>query len=290
MLDEFRLLFRDQDEGMEKRSIDHFHLHRWLTAAVALPVILLIVALGPGWLLLILILLLTAGGLLECFALLFSGTKSWLRLVAFGLGLTLPPAAHWHGVFGLTAATTAMLFIALVAHLLLYAKKEPVVHSFGALAFAQLYIPFLLSHILLLFQLPEGRRWIFIVLMVIFAGDTGAYYVGHRWGRHKLWPAVSPGKTVEGALGGLLSSLALALLTGKLLLSSVGVGVGFFLALGLALAMVGQMGDLFESMLKRVSKVKDAGGLLPGHGGLLDRLDSLLFAFPLTYYSIAFLT
>ena len=116
---------------------------------------------------------------------------------------------------------------------------------------------------------------------MIFAGDTGAYYVGYRWGRHKLWPAVSPGKTIEGAAGGLISSLVVALLAGKSLLPSSEIGVGFLLTLGFVMAAVGQMGDLMESMLKRVSQVKDAGGLLPGHGGLLDRLDSLIFAFPI---------
>jgi phosphatidate cytidylyltransferase len=273
---------------MEKNRVDKQHLHRWLTAAVALPILAIIIALGPGWLLLILVVLVTAGGMMELLSLLVPETKSWVRIVTVATSLLLPLATYWKGVLGLSTATVAVIFVALTIHLLLYAQQKAILQSLGAMVFAQLYIPFLLSHVLLLFQVPSGRRWIFFLFFVIFAGDTGAYYAGHRWGRHKLWPAVSPGKTVEGALGGLLSSLATSLLVGKLLLSLGESGVSFLLSLGLVISSVGQMGDLMESMIKRVSKVKDASSILPGHGGLLDRLDSLIFAFPLTYYGVVF--
>ena len=273
---------------MEKNMVDKQHLHRWLTAAVALPLLALIIALGPGWLLLILVVLVTTGGMLELLSLLLPETKSWVRIATLATGLLLPLATYWKGILGLSTATVAVIFVALTIHLLLYAKQKAVLQSLGAMVFAQLYIPFLLSHVLLLFQVPSGRRWIFFLFFVIFAGDTGAFYAGHRWGRHKLWPAVSPGKTVEGAVGGLLSSLATALLVGKLLLSLGEFGITFLLSLGLVIALAGQMGDLMESMIKRVSQVKDASSILPGHGGLLDRLDSLIFAFPLTYYGVVF--
>jgi phosphatidate cytidylyltransferase len=273
---------------MENRSVNRHHLHRWLTAAVGLPVLGIIIGFGPGWLVLVLILLVSTGGLLELFGLLFAKARAWLRVVTLSLGLLLPLATYWKGAFGLSLATVAVIFVILTVHLLLYAQQEDILPSLGAMVFAQLYIPFLISHILLLFQLPSGRRWLFFLFFVIFAGDTGAYYVGHRWGRHKLWPALSPGKTIEGAVGGLLSSLTIAILAGKLLLSLTESGIGFLLALAFVLALVGLMGDLMESMLKRVSQVKDAGGLLPGHGGLLDRLDSLIFAFPITYYGVIF--
>ena len=275
---------------MEKNLLDKQHLNRWLTAAVALPLLAIIIGLGPGWLLLTLVVLVTTGGLLELLSLLLPETKSWVRIATLATGLLLPLATYWQGILGLSTATVAVIFVALTIHLLLYAKQKAVLQSLGAMVFAQLYIPFLLSHVLLLFQVPSGRRWIFFLFFVIFAGDTGAYYAGHRWGRHKLWPALSPGKTVEGAVGGLLSSLATALLVGKLLLSLGHFGITFLLSLGLVIALAGQMGDLMESMLKRVSQVKDASSILPGHGGLLDRLDSLIFAFPLTYYGVVFFT
>ncbi len=273
---------------MEKNSVDKQHLNRWLTAAVALPVLAFIIGLGPGWLLLSLVVLVTAGGMLELLALLLPETQSWVRIAALTAGLLVPLATYWQGIIGLSVATVAAIFVALTVHLLLYAKQKAVLQSLGIMVFALLYIPFLLSHVLLLFQVESGRRWIFFLFFVIFAGDTGAYYAGHRWGRHKLWPAVSPGKTVEGAVGGLLSSLAIALLVGKLLLSLGQFGTTFLLSVGFVIALAGQMGDLMESMLKRVSQVKDASSILPGHGGLLDRLDSLIFAFPLTYYGVVF--
>jgi len=275
---------------MEKKSIDRQHMHRWLTAAVALPVLAAIIGLGPFWLLLVLILLVTTGGILELLNFFFAETKSWVRVSTLTTALVLPLATYWKGVFGLCAATVAMIFIVLLVHLLLYAKQEPVVHSLGGILLAQLYIPFLLSHLLLLFHVPAGRRWIFFLFIVIFAGDTGAYYAGHRWGKHKLWRTVSPGKTIEGAVGGLLSSLAAALLAGGVLLRLDGSDITFLFSLGLVLSLAGQIGDLMESMLKRVSQVKDASSILPGHGGLLDRLDSLIFAFPLTYYGVIFFT
>jgi phosphatidate cytidylyltransferase len=274
---------------MEKNRVDKQHLHRWLTAAVALPLLALVIALGPGWLLLILVVLVTAGGMIELLSLLLPEAKSWVRIINLATSLLLPLATYWKGVLGLSAATVAMIFVALIIHLLLYGKQKAILRSLEAMVFAHLYIPFLLSHVLLIFQVPSGRRWIFFLFFVIFAGDTGAYYAGHRWGRHKLWPAVSPGKTVEGAVGGLLSSLLTALLVGKLLLSLDESG-SFLLSLGLVIALVGQLGDLMESMIKRVSQVKDASSILPGHGGLLDRLDSLIFAFPLTYYGVVFLS
>lgn len=274
---------------MKSRTIDKHHLHRLLTAAVALPILAAIIAVGPGWLLLALVLLVTAGGLLELSGLLLAETRAWLRTFTWSMGLLLPLATYWKGLLGLTVATVAVVFVALVIHLFLYAKQEKVLSSLGATIFSLLYIPFLISHVLLLFRVPSGRRWIFLLFFVVFSCDTGAYYVGHRWGRHKLWPAVSPGKTIEGAIGGLVSAVAMSLLVGTLLSLKM-ASVGFLLALGLVLAVVGQVGDLMESMLKRVSHVKDAGGILPGHGGLLDRLDSLIFAFPVVFYGVVFFT
>ena len=280
---------QERGEGMGNKTIDKHHLHRLLTAAVGLPILGMIIAIGPGWLLLALVLLVTAGGLLELSRLLLAGTKAWLRILTWSMGLLLPLATYWKGLFGLTVATVAVVFVALAVHLFVYAKQEQVLPSLGAMVFSQLYIPFLISHVLLLFRVPSGRHWILLLFFVVFFCDTGAYYVGHRLGRHKLWPAVSPGKTVEGAIGGLLSSVAISVLVGTLLPLDVAT-VGFLLALGFVLALVGQAGDLMESMLKRVSQVKDAGGILPGHGGLLDRLDSLIFAFPVMYYAVVFFT
>ena len=125
------------------------------------------------------------------------------------------------------------------------------------------------------------------MLAIIFAGDTSAYYVGSYLGRHKLSPAISPGKTIEGAIGGLAANLAVGSVGKALFLPDLpwGSGILFFLAVGVA----GQMGDLFESEMKRHSNIKDSSGILPGHGGILDRIDALLFASPVAYVFIRFI-
>jgi phosphatidate cytidylyltransferase len=134
---------------------------------------------------------------------------------------------------------------------------------------------------------PEGRYWVFFLLAVVMFGDAGAYYTGRAIGRRPLARTISPKKTVEGLAGGLISSVLVAALVGPRLLP----GLDWIRAssLGLILAILGVFGDLFESLLKRSVGVKDASSLFPGHGGILDRLDSVLFAAPALLFYVHFL-
>jgi len=142
------------------------------------------------------------------------------------------------------------------------------------------YVNWLLGFAIWLRQLPDGASWIVFLLAVTWSGETAAYLVGSRIGRHRLAPTISPAKTVEGALAQLLSSILVGGLSGWWLFgSSPAALVG-----GLLLGVVGQCGDLAESVLKRSAHTKDTGELIPGHGGLLDRLDSLLFNAPALFY------
>jgi phosphatidate cytidylyltransferase len=143
------------------------------------------------------------------------------------------------------------------------------------------YVPVLLSHAALLRALPDGRNWVLLVLVVVMASDTMAYFIGMKLGRHRLYEKVSPKKTLEGSIGGLLGALFGAAI-GKLWFFT-GLSWLDVAFIGFVVGAFSQIGDLVESLLKRSFEVKDSGSLLPGHGGLLDRLDSLLFAFPLTY-------
>jgi phosphatidate cytidylyltransferase len=145
-----------------------------------------------------------------------------------------------------------------------------------------LYVGWLGSYLVPLRQLDEDGQWVFLAVFAAFANDTGAYFVGMALGRTPLAPHISPGKTVEGSLGGLLCGVAAV----PLLSYALGLDIDAAQAIPLAVLVpvAAQAGDLAESLLKRGAGVKDAGVLVPGHGGVLDRLDSLLFVVPMVYY------
>ncbi len=175
----------------------------------------------------------------------------------------------------------ALLLLAMM-YLFKLGPLDQLIFRLGWQVLGLIYIPLLLGHLVLLRELPDGRGWVFLVLFAVMACDSMAYFVGVKFGRHKLYPAVSPKKSIEGGLGGLVGSCLGVWLAAVLFLPSYGPGQ--IVLIGLLLGIFGQVGDLFESLLKRACGVKDSGGIFPGHGGILDRLDSLLFAFPLAYY------
>lgn len=147
--------------------------------------------------------------------------------------------------------------------------------------FGVAYVPLLAAHIVLLRGAPEGARLTIVVLLVVVAYDVGAYASGSAFGRHRLAPSVSPAKTWEGAFGATVAAVVAGLAGGP----SIGhLDAGASLALAAAVAVAAPLGDLAESLLKRDLGIKDFGAFLPGHGGLLDRLDALLFAVPASYW------
>lgn len=145
-----------------------------------------------------------------------------------------------------------------------------------------MYVP-LLASMWPLIKHDFGPGWLFVTLSLAFLSDTVAYIFGRLWGRHKLYPAVSPGKTWEGSLGGLVGGVLAAVGFGSLLLVPE-LPIHHALVLGVLASLFGQVGDLFESMLKRSYGVKDSSALLGAHGGMLDRVDALLFVGPVVYY------
>jgi phosphatidate cytidylyltransferase len=253
---------------------------RLLTGIALLAVLAGCLALG-GWTLRLLVLGVVLAGLFEVYALFWPGRRN-LILKGCGLlcggGMILGQAHSplWSTFFlvlGLAAAALAFLFA--------YGRGDPSarIQDYSPLVFGLLYIPFLLA-----LALPLSVADQILILAAAVVSDTAAYYAGIRFGRHKIWPAVSPKKSWEGAVGGLAACALLCLLAGIL-----GPGRGWslpalplwgWLCAGVFLNLAAQMGDFFESALKRSAAVKDAGGLLPGHGGILDRLDSILFVIP----------
>jgi phosphatidate cytidylyltransferase len=150
-----------------------------------------------------------------------------------------------------------------------------------------IYIGWLMSHLVALRGLADGRDWVFFALFVTFASDSAAYFIGRAFGRNPLAPDISPRKTVEGAVGGVAGAIVMGLfLTWVLDLPVSYVSV---LVLSIVVSVFGQIGDLFESLFKRNTSIKDSGNGMPGHGGFLDRLDSILFAVVVVYYYVLWL-
>ena len=266
------------------------HLKRWITGLVALPFLIFLVYFS-GISFTILVGCVCIFSLWEYFRIVFNAERRPLSNVivwwGYCVSLLILAAAHINGLTSVAVLVAFNLVFVGLFSIFIY-KSNPLV---GDIVQKQLqgivYIPLLLSFLVLIRRESNGMTWIFYLLGIIFAGDISAYYVGSYLGRHKLNPAVSPGKTIEGAVGGLVGNL-LAGATGIIFFLptlSWPIGIAFFLAVGLA----GQVGDLFESELKRSSSIKDSSGLLPGHGGFLDRIDALLFASPVAYSFIVFI-
>ena len=278
------------------------HSRRWLTALVMVPLLLLALLKGGRFGLVLVILVVNGLAQWEFSGMFFPGDPKTQRLKFLLLGTLLllsfctaspPGSLCYPGGFIPCNPSTVLfilvwcIFVFLLFYLISYGHIEQLIQHLSLNILGLLYLPFLLGHFIWLRYLPQGELWILWLLIVIFAGDTGAFYVGQALGKTKLYPQVSPGKTWAGAVGGVSLSLVAGLGAGKWLFPEANLwGLGW---LALVLALAGLLGDLFESMLKRQAQVKDAGQLLPGHGGMLDRLDSLLFAAPVVVYARLFL-
>ncbi len=205
--------------------------------------------------------------------------EQWLAAI---FGTAVIPILFYNNLELLFPLITGAMLIFSLLFLFRLPLITEVHHRLGWIILGLVYLPFLLGHLIPLRLLTDGRQWIFMTLLVIMSCDTCAYFVGSKIGKRKLYPAVSPNKSIEGGIGGLIGSV-LAVMVAKFTFLPV---LGFIDAvlIGLFLGGMGQLGDLFESLLKRACQVKDSGTIIPGHGGMLDRLDSLLFAFPVVYY------
>ncbi len=258
------------------------HQQRLITGfGLAIPLFAL-VGLGPLWSWAILLTVLSCLALWEFEVLMFSeGMQPWERIIYYLLGLCMPGFAFVAAGSGLHGCLVLGFFFGLTG-LLFFAPNEPLgLARLAHMIFGWLYIPYLLSYVLLIGRTGQGREWVFFLLFVTIAGDAGAYYGGRKYGAHKLYERVSPKKTIEGSACGFVGSLIVGGILGTFLLQGVPLTTILFVSAVLSLA--GQTGDLFESMLKRMSGKKDSSHILPGHGGILDRLDSLLFVFPVVW-------
>ncbi|MBI2860903.1 MAG: CDP-archaeol synthase [Chloroflexi bacterium] len=203
-------------------------------------------------------------------------------LLFFGTGWTLLLIAspHFTARFPSPFLLTAAILLSLV--LLMFRRhKEELFTAWTWSISGILYTGWLAGYLVAL-RLDYGPLWVLLALLVTFASDSAAFLVGRRMGRHKLAPHISPGKTWEGAVGGAIAGAVAALLVAALL--NMGTTSAQAAVFGLLVSVSGQFGDLAESMLKRTAGVKESGKFMPGHGGALDRIDSLLFSGVVAYY------
>jgi phosphatidate cytidylyltransferase len=231
-------------------------------------------------------LLLLVGGalaLIELYRICLRSPRNYL-LIGVGMMISALVLARHQLPLTLMDLWTISTLAMPVAMLLSNGSFEHRLKDTGIIAFGVLYIGFTLSTVASTRLLQGGERLILFLALVTWAADTGAYYAGTLWGKHLLAPAISPKKTIEGVGGGAGLALGTALAAHASFVPELSRQDAVIL--GLLLTGAGLLGDLWESAIKRRAGVKDSGSILPGHGGMLDRLDSLLFTAPAFYYYV----
>ncbi|MDY0093942.1 MAG: phosphatidate cytidylyltransferase [Candidatus Vecturithrix sp.] len=268
------------------------HRTRVITSIIGLAVLLALIGWGNLLIFWLVISSATVIGLMEFYKMIQARELPVYFFPGVVLGWLFSLSALVSSSFPVLSLTNFTLTLSVLA-VFLYALllRQSLSECISALAitmFGICYVVWLFNHLTFLRALPHGKHFVFYLLLIIWSGDTGAYYTGSFFGKHKLAPVISPKKTLEGALGGTAASV-IASLIAKLTFLPL-LSYTHALVLALLMAVIAQLGDLCESMLKRSANVKDSGTLLPGHGGILDRVDGVMFAAPvLYYYAVVFL-
>lgn len=270
------------------------HLKRILSGIVAIPCLYLIIANGGLFWFAVLISVAALIALSEYYFIVFNNANESVfgpvPLVGYLTCEAIVYSAYrFPDRFELILGLIVLNFIVSgLITLLRYSTGSNVLDVMSKQVQGSIYVPLFISSLVFIrSDVQSGVAWIFYVLVLVAFCDTGAFYAGTFFGKHKLCPKVSPGKTVEGFMGGLALSL----------IGGLAIKAYFFPELPLAMtviflitvSVVGPVGDLFESALKRTGGVKDSGSIIPGHGGILDRIDALLFVAPVAYVFKAYL-
>lgn len=260
-------------------------MKRWLTGVVLVPPLIGVVGYLPSWCFLALIAGVAAIALEEFFRLCRGAGIPVFRAAAHAFSLLL--VGSFYGSPDDHSAVLWLLILAALTCLVLALRRgrklQQTLPSCGATLLGLVYVSTALGFLLAVHNRPQGDgpSWVLFLLLTIWLGDTAAYTIGSLLGKHPLAPRISPGKTWEGAAGALLGN-SLAALTSQVLIPQVPLLPRVLLCCSLGVA--GQVGDLAESAMKRGAGTKESSELLPGHGGMLDRIDGVLFAAPFLYF------
>jgi len=226
-------------------------------------------------------------GLYEFYGMVCSSGKGkpaiWLGMALTALFI-FQPRYPWNDDISILLTASTVLPLLWV---MLRKNRDGACSSWAFTLAGVMYLGWVASRYVALMELPQGRDWVILALFPTFACDTSAYFVGRALGRHKMAPGISPSKTWEGAAGGVAGAVAIGL--GVSWLFKLPIGMLQTLGLSLAIAVFAQTGDLVESLFKRNMGAKDSGKALPGHGGMLDRIDSVVFAGLVVYYYVIWL-
>jgi phosphatidate cytidylyltransferase len=254
---------------------------RVLSALVGIPVVLASVYFGGPWYALFLLLVVNLGAY-EFSAILSARGYKVPTIVAF-LGVSLFIAVIYLELSSLIYPLIMLLFFVLFITALFNMERMSIAESAVTL-WGIIYIGGMSGYLMLLRMMPEGAVYTFILLAGVWIHDTLAYFIGVKWGERKLAPQISPNKSVEGSLAGICGTVAIIFSVSILFPAFLPINPGQAILLALGISVFAQLGDLLESAFKRQLQVKDSGKVIPGHGGILDRFDSLLLTAPFVYY------
>jgi phosphatidate cytidylyltransferase len=255
---------------------------RWLTGILLAAVLLVVIIFAPAVILAAIITVFIIGGVWEYNKIVFGKGFFKEKIEIYVFAIIVPVVV----LFGTSQLLVSVLTFCVISVfiLFLWSVKESTfdILLVAKVIFGIMYIPLLTSHFILLRLLENGVYWILFVLIIAIIGDTAGLYIGKYFGKNKLNVLVSPGKTIEGTIGLVFGSVAGSLIFSYFFFPYI--SYVHILILSFVGSIMGQLGDLCESAIKRNYGLKDASSLLPGHGGLLDRMDSLIFIAPFVYY------
>lgn len=263
------------------------HAKRWITALSVGPLVVALIVFGSNVLFALFVALVIVLAVFEYSRMCFGVHARSELIEGIILSLMIAAAAYSAQRIMLVGVLTGACIVSIIIFLFRNQRGEIDLAPLGKSILGFVVVPLLISHLTMIRNLDQGSTWIFLIFLIAVAGDVAAFYIGRTFGKRKLMPAVSPGKTREGAVASIIGSVVIACIYGYFLLPSVAIG---HIILMSALAnILAQLGDLSESLIKRSAGAKDSGSLFPGHGGILDRLDAFLFSTPFVFYYRMFL-
>ncbi len=268
------------------------HIYRWITALILIPILLWVLLKGSTLLLAAVVSIVAIFAMGEYLKIIFqnddNSVSNTIKIISYAVSISLIVGAclgSWEIEFLILSLNLMALSIFV---LFKFADNQEVFQLIAKQVLGIVYIPISLSLLIFMKELDQGNFWIIWLLITVFSNDTGAFYGGKFFGKNALSPNISPNKTIEGSVGGIITSLIVGFIFSVIFFKDFSLSF-LMIPASFMLAIAGQIGDLFESAMKRASHIKDSGSILPGHGGMLDRIDGLLLAIPVLYVYLVFI-